>query len=361
MRNAVRIVLAGLLTGLLIGPATSVVRTAGAAPPHPSARPAPGASETVSRRVRIEVENANFTGVACDADDRSYRLRARLVGPRSQVLGSDAPRINVLVHDMSTGSWFWNLRSHPAYDYASRLAQRGETSLVLDRLGYDANPLSDGHATCLGAHAEMLHQVVQHLRSGRYDFATIPDSVPAARQVVLHGHSVGAAIAQLEAATYDDVDGLVLMSWADARVTDRALEEATRQSTRCLRGREYARFVATGRAYRRLHFATAPRDVQRTAVDLRNADPCGDVLSLGQTVLGAPARNSEIEAPVLLLFGSRDRLVRDGAAQEQGASYSSAERVRTHVIEGAGNALPLERTAAETRRRVVGWLCVLGC
>ena len=74
----------------------------------------------------------------------------------------------MLVHDLGTGGWFWNLRTHPAYDCATRLAERGETSLVLDRLGYGASRLADGNATCLGAQVDMLHQVVQHLVSGQY-------------------------------------------------------------------------------------------------------------------------------------------------------------------------------------------------
>lgn len=350
----IRLVVTVLVAGLLALPA--------AATAAPTDGRADGrATDVVSHKVVFEVENANFTSVPCLADNASYRLRGRLVGPRTHVLGANIPRLNVLVHDMSTGSWFWNLSRHPRYDYATRLAHRGETSLVLDRLGYDRSPLADGNATCLGAQAEMLHQVVQHARSGRYAYRDSSDATPGAHHVVTHGHSVGAAIAQLEAATYDDVDGLVLMSWSDSGASRRAVDEASRQSTLCLQGRDYTRFGRTGRDYREMHFATAPRAVRRTASSLRNPDPCGDTLSLSQTASTAHVTNRDIEAPVLLLFGSRDALNRDDATEQQAQAYPSSERVTLHVVEGAGNALPLELTAPRTRRLVAGWLCRLGC
>src|SRR5690606_11493550 len=137
---------------------------------------------------------------------------------------------------------------------------------VLDRLGYGASRLRDGDATCLGAQADMLHQVVQHVRSGNYDFTRRPDQDPAhAGRVVVHGHGVGAAIAQLEAATFDDVDGLVLMSWAGSHATPRTVEAAGRQVLACLGGANFATYGRSPAVWRSLLFRTAPAPVQRSA------------------------------------------------------------------------------------------------
>src|SRR6478752_1233328 len=162
--------LGGILASLPVSPATAAT---------PVAR---SGADVVTRRVLVAVENTNATPVACTPDNKSYVLHARLVGPRHEVLGANVPRMDVLVHDLATGSWFWNLRRHPAYDYATRLAHAGETSLVLDRLGYGASKLAQGNATCLGAQADMLHQVVQHVRSGQYRFADSARSTPAGVQ-----------------------------------------------------------------------------------------------------------------------------------------------------------------------------------
>lgn len=351
---ALGVVLAGTLTAL---PVLSALPSPLAPALLPTAHAeTSSAGDVVTRDVVFDIENTNATPVACAPDNKSYELHAQLVGPRREVLGANVPRLNLLVHDLATGSWFWHLRRHPAYDYAGQLAAAGETSLVVDRLGYGASRLPEGRATCLGAQADMLHQVVQHLRSGRYRFADSVRATPAAHHVVVHGHSVGAAIAQVEAATFDDVDGLVLMSWTDSGASARAVDEASRQSATCLRGEDYVRSGDSRKDYRTLLFVTAPAAVQRAALDHRDVDPCGDALSLGQMVTTSTLTARDVEAPVLLLFGGKDALNRDGAAAQQRQSYSSSVAVSSHTVRGAGSALPLERSAPRTRARVLDWL-----
>ncbi len=297
-------------------------------------------ADVLSQRVQYDVRNLNRTAVPCGADRASYTLSGRLVG------SGDAPagRINVLVHDITAGGWFWHLREHPAYDYATQLAMRGETSLVLDRLGYDDSPLPDGRKTCLGAQADMLHQVVGQLRAQGYD------------EVVLHGHSVGAAIAELEAATFSDVDGLVVMSWSDSGATPHAIREAVLQHAACLTGRTTAPYGRTARDFRELLFVTAPVEVVETATRLRNEDPCGDAVSLAQLVVVNNVATHLIDVPVLLLFAGKDALNRPDARWLQPLAYGLGARVTTRVVPGAGSALPLEQSAATTREHVLTWL-----
>jgi alpha-beta hydrolase superfamily lysophospholipase len=345
MFNSVRLTLLGVLTALL--------GALLAAPPAPATAARAG---VVSREVVFELENTNATSVLCVPDNQAYEVRGRLVGPRRAVVGHSGPlRINLLVHDLAAGSWFWSLPGHPAYDYARQLAREGETSLVLDRLGYGASPLPDGDATCLGAQADMLHQVVQHLRSGRYTFTQpAAGTTPAAAHVVTHGHSVGAAIAQIEAATFDDVDGLVLMSWTDRGATSLATRTAARQSAACLSGPGYAPLAETGAGYRALMFASAPVDVQRTAARLRADDPCGDVTSLSPMLAASNLAAGRVDAPVLLLYGARDALNRAGAREQQATAYPT--KVTTRTFAGAASALPLERSAERVRATVLRWL-----
>jgi pimeloyl-ACP methyl ester carboxylesterase len=304
--------------------------------------PAQAADDVTSDPVSFSVVNRNRTLVTCVGDGRTHQLRGRLVTPSS---GDGSGRVNVLVHDITAGGWFWHLREHPAYDYASRLAERGETSLVLDRLGYDYSPLSNGRKTCLGAQATMLHQVVAELRRG------------GAEEIVLHGHSVGAAVAELEAATFRDVDGLVLMSWSDSGASLRAITEAAEQHTACMLSRDgYAPYGATAATFQELLFATAPDDVRATATALRNPDPCGDAFSLSPLLVINNVMTRLIDVPVLLLFGERDALNRPDASRLQPLAYSPTAEVTSYVVPGAGSALPLEASAAQTRERVLDWL-----
>ncbi|HEY0952276.1 hypothetical protein [Nocardioides sp.] len=337
----------------LLGVLTALLGALLAAPPAPATAAGP---RVVAREVVFELENTNATSVLCLPDNQTYEVRARLVGPRAAVLGrSGALRVNVLVHDLATGSWFWRLPGHPGYDYARQLARRGETSLVLDRLGYGASRLENGDATCLGAQADMLHQVIQHLKSGRYTFADPGvGTTPAAAHVVTHGHAVGAAIAQVEAGTFDDVDGLVLMSWTDRGATSLATRTAARQSAACAGTADYAPLAPTGAAYRALMFANAPADVQRTAARLRVDDPCGDVGSLSAMLVAANVAAGQVDAPVLLLYGTDDALSRPAARKQQASAYPTRVTMRTFA--GAGSALPLERPADKVRAAVLRWL-----
>lgn len=338
--------LAALLS--LVLAATLAVVVSGAPADARPARP-----EVAQRAVVFTLTNVNTTSVLCSADNRTHRVRARLVGPRKVVLGqARSGRINVLVHDAGTGAWFWNLRGNPAYDYATQLARKGETSLVLDRLGYDASPLADGTATCLGAQAHLLHQVVQHLYSGIYHYVAKPSKTPPhAAHVVVQGHGTGAAIAQLEAATYDDTDGLVLMGWSPAPGSQAALSETARQLRVC-NDSDYAAYGADAAAFRKLLFVTAPAAVQRAAAQRRNPTPCGDVTSLGSALLTTSLDASKVEVPVLVMAGAEDARLRSGSTVD----YANSSGVTRRTVAGAGSALPLERSAAKTRASVLAWL-----
>ena len=352
---ALLVVALAAVAALALSLGAPAMSASASAPAAPAARP-DATQQVATRSVTFDLVNSNDTSVACVPDNRAHQVRGRLVGPRRDVRGyGPAPRINVLVHDAGTGAWFWNQRRTPAYDYATQLAKRGETSLVLDRLGYGRSPLADGDDTCLGAQAFMLHQVVQHLYAGKFE-ARGRGSVPQAGSVVVHGHGTGGAIAQIEAATYDDTAGLVLMSWSGRNASRTAIDEARRQGAVCAAGRSYASYGASAAAFRRLLFASAPAKVQRLAAQRRNATPCGDVESLLSATAVASSSADRVEVPVLLMYGSQDRRMRAGTARSNARSFGGSESVSLAVLRGAGSALPLERSAKRTRGTVLRWL-----
>lgn len=353
-----------LLPVLAVPGAQSVEATATAAAAGPTAAltaaRAPKAQKSTkvrSRSVSFEVVNTNETSVACEGDNRNYTVRGRLVGPRQVVNGyAGATRFNVLVHDAGTGGWFWNLSRHPRYDYATQLAKQGETSLVLDRLGYDRSPLGNGRATCLGAQATMLKQVIQKLYAGTYTHPGPSDFPPHAGQIIVHGHGTGGAIAQLEAAEFKDTAGLVLMSWSGANgASNEGISEARRQFTSCLGFGSTAAYGASAADYRNLLFGRASGRVQKSAVRLRNVTPCGDVTSLASAALTADSSARDVRVPVLVLVGSEDRRIR-GNAEQAGSAFTRSSNVTARTIPGAGSALPLEKSAPKTRRIVEKWL-----
>jgi len=305
------------------------------------------------------VTNTNSTTLGCTADGASYRLKARLVMPADLPPNGEVQRVNLLVHDFTAGRWFWSLPDHPGYDYAAGLARAGEVTVAIDRLGYDGSPLPDGTATCLGAQATMIHEVVQRLRSGRYRSS---GAHPRFNYVVVHGHSVGAGIAELEAGTFGDLAALVVMSWSDTGPSVRATTESEVQQQKCLSGGDYAWYGQSARDFRELLFASAPAAVQRDAASRRNPDPCGDAETLAPLAATNTGLNRRIDVPVLLLFGARDALIRAEGRDQQAMAYSRSAHVTMRVLSGTGSALPLEASAPTTRRIVTKWLCAtLAC
>ncbi|MBF4162806.1 alpha/beta hydrolase [Nocardioides acrostichi] len=307
----------------------------------------------ITRAVVFTLTNSNETHVPCVADGEEYQVYGQLVGPRASVLGKGGPtRVNVLLHDDGTGSWFWHARGHRRADYAGALARRGELSLVVDRLGYGRSRLGDG-STCLGAQAELVEQIVQHLYSGIYDFANTPGRTPPhATHVVLQGQGTGAAIAQLAAADGARIDGLVLMSWDPAAASAAAVSEATRQGGACTSA-STTNLGASPADFRALLFSSASRAIQRGATRHRQPIPCGDVTSLPATVADLALESGRIDVPVLQLYGADDARLRGGTT---GQTFSGSPAVRTKTFRNTGSALTLEKSAPRVQQRVLRWL-----
>ena len=101
-----------------------------------------------------------------------------------------------------------------------------------------------GNQSCLGAQADIAHQMIGQLRSGSY--ALEDGEPPRFDKVALGGHSTGALIANLEAFSFSDADALVAMSFTP-QVTQAGVRAVLCQPRR-LRGR--GRAAGRGRAWR---------------------------------------------------------------------------------------------------------------
>ncbi|RJQ76437.1 alpha/beta hydrolase [Pseudonocardiaceae bacterium YIM PH 21723] len=108
-----------------------------------------------------------------------------------------ATRVQVLVPGGTYNQTYWEYRPEGAPSVREAMNAAGIATLNVDRLGTgkSSKPLS---ALILSdVSAATIHQVIQQVR-------------PRFAKVVLIAHSVGAGAARIEAATYKDVDGLVI-------------------------------------------------------------------------------------------------------------------------------------------------------
>src|SRR2546428_10347151 len=92
------------------------------------------------------------------------------------------------------------------------MAKLGQVSLTVDELGYGASGHPpDGNLTCQGAEADITHQIIQQLRRGDYTLGTGPGI--SFSRVVLAGHDVGGAVAEVQAHSFSAIDALLLVNY----------------------------------------------------------------------------------------------------------------------------------------------------
>jgi pimeloyl-ACP methyl ester carboxylesterase len=328
--------------------------------------PAAGATEAVrSVPVAFRVVNSNTSQLPCSSDAEEYTVRGHLTGRRTDLAAPHAVTLYLFGYD--AGEWNWRLTEVPRYDFSADMARLGHVSLTIDQLGYGASDHPDGMATCMGAQADMAHQIVAQLRSGDYVLGGGRGvRVPS---VVLAGHDVGGLVAEIEAYSYKDVAGLIEVTWADQGqqpyIIDRATQagaawcttEPQRQSDEPGAPSGYHYFTSSVQEFRERLFFDPDPAVLEAASRLRARNPCGMIRSVPNGVPVDKLHAGEVAVPVLVVFGDRDTLVwtREGEEQQQDNFTGSADRT-TAFIPNAGHFPMLERTAPQFRAVVANWL-----
>jgi pimeloyl-ACP methyl ester carboxylesterase len=289
------------------------------------------AGDVVDLPASFQVENTNTSALPCPSDGAQYTVRGRLVGPRSALEGPRSRAVTVYLHGFNVGTLMWRLPGFPQLDLPTALAKLGHVSLVLDELGYDTSDHPQGLLACVGSQADITHQIVQELRAGRY--TVIDGRGPAFKRVVLAGHDVGAVVADIEAYSYKDIDGLIHLTWADQGFTQTAQTGFANVLPICASGGQPAeqgppdRDDPAGGPSGYVQFLTDTQirqnlsDLEPAVVDrlmrLVNRNPCGEF----ESVLAALQLNTqklpEIHVPVLYGYGDLEFLwTQDGLAQE---------------------------------------------
>jgi pimeloyl-ACP methyl ester carboxylesterase len=124
---------------------------------------------------------------------------------------AEGKTIQVLIHGATYDHNYFNFPYQPGnYSYVDYLTGAGYAVLDIDRIGiglsdHPANP----EEVTLTSGAFTIHQIVQGLRGGTIASVQF-------RKVMLVGHSLGSVISMIEAAAYNDVDGLILSGFANA-------------------------------------------------------------------------------------------------------------------------------------------------
>jgi pimeloyl-ACP methyl ester carboxylesterase len=323
---------------------------------------APAAAQSaVELPVAFQVKNTNTSQSPCTSglpDGATYTIRGHISGPQAALASGKADLITVYLFGYEAGEWNWDLKGVPGYDYAAEVARSGQVSLTLDELGYGASGHpANGNETCQGGEADTIHQIVQKLRKGEY---TLPDS-PTIKfsKVVLAGHDVGGEVAEIEAYSYFDIDGLILVTFAEQGFTPYIIERSTIAAfdtcTESANG--YAHFISD-QEFRTLLFYNTEQRVIEAADAQRNPNPCGVIRSNPPAILiNNRAHVWQIEVPVLIVFGNNDTLVwtRQGEEEEE-RNFGGSPDKSTVFIPEAGHFPMFARTAQLFDATMSAWL-----
>ncbi len=328
--------------------------------------------EAFDRAVVFMVENVNRSLVPCLTDGGTVEIRGHLVGPDPM-----PSAVTVYLHGLGFDETFWRFREIPGLDFTAELAALGHASLTIDRVGYGASttPANGTTGSCLGAQADIAHQILEQLRSGEY--TVDGDEAPAFERIALAGHSVGGAIAQIEAYSFGDIDGLLVMEWADLGFSADITVAFVQAGVDCVLDPSGYSFMGhTDTDFDHLFFntprpllpmlpildkrPTASASVIAAANEIRVKDPCGDKLSIPAAIVVSTVGVATIKVPTLLLCGGDDAIFPAPACDVQKLRFLSAHDLTARTVPRTGHAATLGFTAAKVRHAVAGWLSARG-
>ena len=346
--------------------ATGVGSSAGAsAADHPSrirsalsrAAVGDGVSEIA---ISFRVRNVNRSDVPCASDGRSYTVRGHLIAPTPLLRHDRIDLATLYLHGLSFGEFFYRFRGASDADYAVAQARNGHASVVIDRLGYGRSGVPDGNQVCVGSRADMAHQMVRKLRSGRYHLDRT--GKPRFDRVVLAGHSLGGQIAQVEAYSFGDIAGLVVLGYSD-RVQSEVLKSSAAYAAQVcagggqtFRGRPgYAPFGPPSGAPAAL-FNSAKPGLEKSVLARLSIDPCGDTASFTAATAADLRHLGDIDVPVLVVGGGADALFPRPAAANQAGLLTGSRSVTQTTLAGTAHAFTFERGRDRLVRVVDRWL-----
>lgn len=170
-------------------------------------------SQSTVTEIIQELIQANSTIIARSSEGKqtltgTYSIAFKLCSPAKANI-SKSQTVQILTHGVGLDNTYWDLA--PGYSYVDAAAAAGYTTLSYDRLGVGQSDHPDP-IQVVQSHVdlEILHALVQHLRSGKLGSQRF-------KHVVGVGHSYGSIITIGVAAKYPkDFDAIVTTGFSTA-------------------------------------------------------------------------------------------------------------------------------------------------
>jgi len=280
-----------------------------------------------------------------------------------------AATVQVLIPGGSYTSSYWDLPADRGlFSFRAAMNEAGYATLTVDRLGTgrSSKPLSVLLTTFTDA--AVMHQVVGRLRSGAlgHRFA----------KVIIGGHSLGASISVIEAANYQDVDGVLLAALTHhLDLVDSAADgllsfyPATVDPLLAKRLPDPGYLTTEpGTRYQAFHNPGQPVagaiDFDESTKDVFAATEAAD--AIGVSIMSP--YSILINAPVLVTLGGQDELFcsplpiatdcssAEALRQQEAPFYNPNARLRTYLLPGSyGHSFNFAPNAAEFATAAARW------
>jgi pimeloyl-ACP methyl ester carboxylesterase len=268
--------------------------------------------------------------------------------------------VQVLVPGGFYNRGYWDIPVDPGtHSFRRAMNNAGYATLTVDRLGTGGSSVPPSVLLTAITQAGAVHQVVTALRKR---FGT----------VFLGGHSLGSAISVIEAATYRDVDG-VLVTGMGHHLNALGLAPIAATFVPAALDPAFARrpldlgYLTTmpGTRWRSLH-APGPYDAAIDALDETTKDVAAPTELVDAALLGTVTPyTAQVDVPVLTVMAGNDPTFCGLLATDCSSSarllaaeapyYGPAARLQAYVLPGYGHALNYAPNAPDMHDVVVRW------
>lgn len=308
----------------------------------------------------LRCEDVSFDVTLSPEDATPYQVSGTLCSRGS----IHKKTLQIALHGATYSRLYWDWPYQPEiYSYARRATAAGYAVLSLDRIGIGASDHPPAEAVTIESNAYVVHQIVQTLRGGG-------EIIPSfgrvrAERIVLVGHSLGSVISIQEAATYGDVDGLVLTGVSHT-VTP-ALNELLAALYPANLDPQFAGqslpdgYLTTLPGTRGIFYYEPSTDPAVLALD----EATKQTVTTAELATAVPALglSGAIHVPVLVVVGDFDEAFCaapscsvSGSLEDEASFFAPDACLETAVIAGSGHDLNLHVQAPQTYDVVLSWM-----
>lgn len=310
----------------------------------------------------LSAPSANAAEPTCTEERYPVRIAglAQTMAATLCVPAGGASAVQVLVPGGFYNRGYWDIPVDPAtHSFRRAMNDAGYATLTVDRLGTGASSIPPSVLLTAITQADAVHQVVQVLRQR---FGT----------VFLGGHSLGSAISIIEAATYRDVDG-VLVTGMGHHLNVLGLAPIAATFVPAVLDPKFVgkpldlAYLTTmpGTRWRSLH-APGPYDAAIDALDEATKDVVAPTELVDAALLGTVTPyTKQVGVPVLTVMAGSDPTFCGLLATDCSSSaallraeapfYGPAARLQAYVLQGYGHALNYAPNAPDLHDVVVRW------